>query len=338
MSRRLTPGRVLAGIVVVVALTALILWRIPSDKYILLVDTAHPVAPFVTVEGAKREAGGGTVYYVDVFERRARELEALIPWLHSHATLVPAEDILSPCATAAEEEAAQQQEMLSSQQIGAAVALRRLGYHVGVRPNGVVVSQLYAGTNAPCNLQPTDVIVAVNGNPTPTIASLHRALNTVKPGDVVSLRVRRGRRPLTVRLKTVATAADPGHAFIGIAADQSARIKLPIRVSIDLPRVGGPSAGLAFALEVMERLGKNITHGYRVAATGEMELDGAVGPIGGVEQKTFGARKAGADVFLVPAGGGNAREARRYAGSLRIIPVHTFGQALRALATLSKAQ
>ena len=62
-------------------------------------------------------------------------------------------------------------------------------------------------------------------------------------------------------------------------------------------------------------------------ATGEIALDGSVGPIGGVKQKTFGARKAGADVFLVPAGE-NAAEARRYAGNLRIIPVKSFQQAL----------
>jgi PDZ domain-containing protein len=100
--------------------------------------------------------------------------------------------------------------------------------------------------------------------------------------------------------------------------------------------VGGPSAGLAFALEVMERLGRNVTHGYRVAATGEMELNGAVAPIGGVKQKTYGVREAGADVFLVPTS--EARIARRYAGPLRIIPVSTFGQALHALATLPRAQ
>ena len=70
-----------------------------------------------------------------------------------------------------------------------------------------------------------------------------------------------------------------------------------------------------------------------MVATGEIELDGTVGPIGGVKQKTFGAREAGADVFLVPAGE-NAAEARRYAGSLRIIPVESFQQALSALRTL----
>ena len=104
-------------------------------------------------------------------------------------------------------------------------------------------------------------------------------------------------------------------------------------MQIDAGNVGGPSAGLAFALEVMEELGHRIDRGNRIAATGQIELDGTVSPIGGVKQKTFGAREAKADVFLVPAGD-NAREARKYAHGLRIIAVKSFPQALRALATL----
>ena len=97
--------------------------------------------------------------------------------------------------------------------------------------------------------------------------------------------------------------------------------------------MGGPSAGLAFALDLMEKLGRDVDRGYRVAATGQLDPDGTVEPIGGVKQKTIGARRAHVDVFLVPAGE-NAREARRYAHGLRIIPVESFRQALRALATL----
>ena len=130
--------------------------------------------------------------------------------------------------------------------------------------------------------------------------------------------------------------ADPANekrAIVGFAPDQAAEIRLPLKVSIDAGNVGGPSAGLAFALEVMEELGHNVDRGYKVAATGQIELDGTVTPIGGVKQKTFGVRKAKADVFLVPAGD-NAQEARRYANGLRIIAVKSFPQALRALATL----
>ena len=337
MRRHLTPWRVTGAVVLLLVATILILINIPSGQYILLPDTAHPVSPLVRVQGA-RPVKSGKLYFVDVIERRASKLETLFPWIHPHASFEPVGDVVPPCATAGQAEAAQLQAMALSQQIAAEVALRKLGYHVVVHRNGVIVSQLYAGTNAPCNLQPMDVIVAVDGTPTPTIAALHRVLAGVKPGDRLDLRVRRGGRVLTVHLRTVPTPGDPGHAFIGIAADQAAKIKLPIKVSIDASGIGGPSAGLAFALEVMQKLGRNVLHGHRVAATGEMELDGTVAPIGGVKQKTYGVRQAGADVFLVPKAQDNARTARRYAGPLRIIPVRTFDQALRALATLPPGQ
>jgi PDZ domain-containing protein len=84
---------------------------------------------------------------------------------------------------------------------------------------------------------------------------------------------------------------------------------------------------------VLQKIGRDVDRGRRVAATGEIFLDGAVGPIGGVKQKTIGARRAGVDIFLVPAGD-NYREAKKYAGPMRVIPVNSFQQALRALATL----
>ena len=84
---------------------------------------------------------------------------------------------------------------------------------------------------------------------------------------------------------------------------------------------------------MLEKLGHNVDRGNKIAATGEIYLNGAVGPIGGIKQKTFGAREAGVDAFLVPAGQ-NATDAKRYADGLRIIPVKSFQQALRALATL----
>jgi PDZ domain-containing protein len=108
-------------------------------------------------------------------------------------------------------------------------------------------------------------------------------------------------------------------------------------VSIDAGNVGGPSAGLAFALEVMEKLGRRVDRGYKVAATGQIDLNGAVTPIGGVRQKIFDAREADVDVFLVPAGE-NARIAQSYAHGIRVIPVKSFQQALHALATLPPKQ
>ena len=320
---------------VLLVVAVLILARIPSGQYVLLPDIAHPVAPLVRVEGARTPKGAGSIYFLDVIEKKASELEKLFPWIHSDATFEPANDVVPPCSTDREAIQAQLQEMAFSQRVAATVALRRLGYHVVVHPTGVVVSQLIAGTNAPCKLQPMDIIVAVDGTSTPTTTDLHRVLEHVEPGEVVALRIRRAGRLLTVRVKTVDVGS--GQALVGFAPEQAATFKLPVRVSIDAGNVGGPSAGLAFALEVMQKLGRDVTHGYKVAATGEMELDGTVAPIGGVRQKVVDAHKADVDVLLVPAGE-NAKTARRYADKqLRVIPVHTFGQALRALATLPKA-
>ena len=250
------------------------------------------------VQGA-RPSKSGTLYFVDVIERRASTLEALFPSLHPHATLVPAGAIVPPCSSDAQAEAAALQDMAFSHRVAAVVALRKLHYHVVAKPTGVLVAQVILGTHAPCHLQERDVVVAVDGMPTPTEAALHNALGQVEPGAVVKLRVRRDGKLLTVPVRTVDVQ---GRALVGFVPDQSATIKLPIRVAIDTGDVGGPSAGLAFALELMQKLGRNVLHGHRVAATGEIELNGAVGPIGGIKQKTYGARKAGVDVFLVPAG------------------------------------
>jgi len=333
VKRLLSPAKLAGALAGLFVVALVVLYLVPSNDYVLLPDTAHPVAPLVKVQGGREPTGPGGIYFVDVFERRASMLEKLFPWIRSGSTLVPASEIVPPGVSDSQQRQADLEEMSTSQKVAAAVALRKLGYHVVAEPNGVLVDTIVLGTHAPGKLEPSDRIVSVNGVPTTTIAKLRAELAKVKPGDVVTLGVVRDGKPLTVKIATVPDPADPGRGMIGFGPDQSAEIKLPIKVRIDAGGVGGPSAGLAFALQVMEELGKNVDRGYRVAATGQMELNGAVSPIGGVKQKTYGVRKAKADVFLVPAGE-NASDARRYAHGLRIIAVKSFQQALHALATL----
>lgn len=331
--RRRVVVAIVAGAVLGLALITFgVLYLIPSDDYILLPDRAHPVAPLVRVQGGHEPSGSGQIYFVDVLERRASELESLFPWIHDGATLVPAEALVPPGESDQSARQADLRAMQVSQQIAAAVALRHLGYHVVAKPSGVIVAEIEADSNAEKVLRPEDVIVGVNGVPTPTIAKLRSVLAPAHPGDVVTLRIRRGSQVKTFRVKTIASPVEKGRAIVGFAPDQAANIKLPINVEIDAGNVGGPSAGLAFTLEVLAELGHDVTHGYNVAATGEIELDGAVTPIGGVRQKIFGVRAAGAQVFLVPAE--NAAVAKRYAGGVTVIPVTSFAQALRALAKL----
>lgn len=331
--RRLRPLPLAAAGVALIGVVFLILWQVSSGSFLLLPDKAHPVAPLVMVQGGHDPKGPGGIYFVDVLEQRASLLEAAFPGLHTGASLVPGSDIVPPGVSDAQQQQADLRQMAMSQKIAAAVALRTLGYKVTANATGVMVDGVATGSDAAGKLLQTDVIVSLNGSRVRTVAQLHAALGRLKVGDVARVGVRRGNRLLTVDVRTTSTRAAPHFPALGIFVEQATSIHLPISVRIDAGNVGGPSAGLPFALEVLAELGRNVDRGYRVAATGQLEPDGTVVPIGGVEQKTYGARMAKVDLFLVPAGD-NYRTARRYAHGLRIVPVHSFQQALHALAKL----
>jgi len=328
-------GRLIAGGLVLGALTLGAAWFLPSDDYLLLPDEAKPLADKVEVQGEKPHPPGG-VYYVDVVVRKASLLEELAGAARPEgADLVPAHALVPPGSNFSERRQQNLRQMDRSQEVAAAVALRALGYDVKDDPEGALVVAVAQDAPAAGKIAPTDVIVAVDAEAVRTPDDLRRLIATRKPGESVRLRVRRGDETEDVVVGTVPSPDDPKRPIVGIQVEQSANIKLPVDVEIDLAGVGGPSAGLAFALDIVEELRGNVDHGLKVAATGEIELDGDVLPIGGVKQKVIGAKRAGVDIFLVPAGE-NAAEARRHAGDLRIIPVENFQQALRALATVGE--
>ena len=331
MRRVVTPGRLLAlGLVLLVLVLGS--YVAPSDQYIFLPDPAHPVAPLVTVPGGHDPSKGG-IFYVDVVVRKASLLEKVFGGLHEGADLYPANQINPPGVNDAQRRRIDLQDMQTSQLVAAAVALRAAGKKVVIRSTGAKVDAVEPGEPAVGKLQPDDVITAIDGKRVKSPNDVFSAMKGRKIGSTVTFAIRRGTRTLVQRIKTVGSPTAPRRAIVGVILAPQLDIHLPLNVRINAGAVGGPSAGLAFALEVLAQLGRNVVHGHKVAATGEIFADGAVGPIGGIKQKTIGARRAHVDAFLVPAGD-NTQEARRYAHGLRIIPVESFPQALRALATL----
>jgi Lon-like protease len=327
-----TPGRLLVlGLVLLVVAVALAI--LPSNEYIFLPDKAHPVAPLVTVQGG-HEPKQGAVYFVDVIVRKATWLERLFGGLHHGATLYPADEVNPPGVSSTLNEEIDLEDMQQSKQIAAAVTLRALGRKVTIRNTGVAVDGVVAGDPADGKLAPDDVITAVDGKPVTTTAQLVAAMSHYKPGDVVRFTVDRVGHTVVESVRTIPEPGARKHPFVGIGIEQATDIQLPVHVAIDTGDIGGPSAGLAFALQVMAEFRPSILHGHTIAATGEIYPDGSVGAIGGIQQKTIGAREAGVQAFLVPVAGDNAKDAEKVAGNLRIIPVKTFPQALRALATL----
>ena len=338
--RSLTLARA-AGAGLLLAVIALsVLYLIPSNNYyVFLPDRAHPLQPLVRIAGEHPPTDKGGVYFVDVRFRKAHLLEDLLGRpLARGATLLPKRDVLGD-ATPKQAQQFDITQMADSQKIAAAVALKRLGYHVPIKLPKVVVRGVLRKAPASRLLRPGDRILAVDGKQVHSLGRLHALIASHRPGDSISVTYSRSGRSTTAKIRTIASPDDKRQAAVGILVDETGGSigKLPIKVRINTQGVGGPSAGLAFALDLMEELGHNVDHGYKVAATGELALDGSVLPIGAAKQKTIGAREAGVDVFLVPAGS-NARVARKYAHGLKIIPVQSFPQALHALATLPARQ
>jgi Lon-like protease len=334
--RSLTPARVVGAGLLLAVIALSVLYLIPSNNYyVFLPDRAHPLEPLVSIDGKRPTAARGGVYFVDVRFRKAHLLEDLLGRpLARGGTLLPKREVLGD-ATPSQAQQIDVTEMQDSQKIAAAVALRRLGYHVPVHLPQVVVRGVLRKAPAGQVLKPGDKLLAVNGEQVHSLGRLHALISSHQPGDSVAVTYSRSGRTATASIRTIPSPDDKRQAAVGILVDEIGGSvgKLPVKVRINIQDVGGPSAGLAFALDLMEELGRNVDHGYKVAATGELALDGSVLPIGAAKQKTIGAREAGVDVFLVPAGS-NAKVARKYANGLKIIPVQSFPQALHALATL----
>ncbi|MBD0318632.1 MAG: PDZ domain-containing protein [Thermoleophilia bacterium] len=299
-----------------------------SNSYLFLPDPARPVDPLVSVRGERRRERGG-VYMVDILVRKATLVERVFPGLVDGASLVPAHAVNPVGVSEQERRRESLHEMSRSQEIAVAVALRSLGRHVRVDRTGAEVVTVFPGTPAAGALEVGDVIAEANDHRVRSPEELREAMGEVRPGDDVELEIRRGEKRTTLRLATIATDRDR-RAVVGVGVQQAAEFDFPVDVDIDAGDVGGPSAGLAFALDVVDEVGPpDVDDGRRIVVTGELELDGDVLAIGGIKQKTIGAREAGADLFVVPEA--NAREARKYAGGLEILAVTTFDDALSHL-------
>jgi PDZ domain-containing protein len=335
LGRVLSPLRLAsAGLVLLVA-TAVILITRGSDQYIETPDNPHPLVNLVQIPDANPKTDNGGIYYVDVLLRRATLLESLVSLVRPEGSdLIDRSQILDPGITDQERIKLDRASMKQSQEVASVVAMRQLGYRVPIRAGGVRVVAVTSGSHATGLVKPGDVIISANGKPVHTRIDLTRVAARLRPGDTVKIVVRRGGKKLTFSIRTIADSQNPKRAIIGVLPIQALNVQLPFPIKFNLRRVGGPSAGLAFALELLEKKGRDVDHGYKVAATGEIQLDGSVTGIGGIKQKTIGVRKSNIDVFLVPVDGDNARDAKRYAHGLRIIPVKSFQQALQALATL----
>ena len=190
------------------------------------------------------------------------------------------------------------------------------------------------------NLDPGDKLLRAEGQELRTVDDLVEVLADNEPGDTVELEIERAGEdgPRTVEVELIDAPGDPGRTIVGFMPFDTTSVRLPFEMDIDTGRIGGPSAGLAFTLTLIDELSEgNLTGGGNVAVTGTIGLDGEVGAIGGLPQKVSAVRQVGVEHFLVPASQSESSmaRAREVAGDdVELIPVATLDEALAALERL----
>lgn len=252
-------------------------------------------------------------------------------WLSEHQEILSREEVYPEGVDTEEYEAAQRELFRESSEVAAAVGLRAAGEDVEISGSGVRVVQVLEGSAAADALRRGDVITAVDGQPVEVASDLVSALASRAEGDEVLLTVRRdgSRVEAQVELRRV---AELGRPALGVAVSTvDLDISLPFPVEVDQGRIGGPSAGLMIALTVYDLAHPtDLAGGRSVAGTGTIDLDGEVGPVGGVDAKVVAARQAGASLFLVPED--EAAQARQEAdGDIEVVPVGSLDEAIALL-------
>lgn len=328
---RLLRHRLVRRLLYLAILTG-VLYATPSGHFIVMPGQATDLGGIVHVQGG--QAGPGELDMLTVSTREANLLLYVYGLLDPRAELVPRDEII-PEGKDIKDYFRQTDRLMAQSQVSAKVAaLRFLGYDADLTGKGARVVEIIPGGPAEGRLVAGDVIVALDGQEIRLADELLAAMAARRAGDEVAFTVVRNGERLRIPMVTVEHPDHAGRAAVKIRVETDGlEARLPVAIDIRPGAVSGPSAGLMFALEIIDQLDGpgDLAGGRLIAGTGTISPDGKVGPIGAIRQKVLTAERAGAALMLVPSG--NADEARRAARRLRVIAVDDLDDAVRALKT-----
>lgn len=294
-------------------------------------STQGTQVPLISVEGAETfPTGGGldllTVQVVGNRERTPSWFELATAWFDPSRAVLPIDVVFPEGETTRQRDEESAAMMVDSQKEATAAALTELGYDVDAR---LTVYSFTEGSASAGILEVGDVVTAANGRSVADAASLRAVVNQAAGGPV-ELTIQRAAREQKVSITPEKTDVD-GEPLWLLGITLTNNFDFPIDVTIQLNNVGGPSAGLMFALGIIDTLTpEELNGGEIVAGTGTIDAGGVIGPIGGIRQKMWGAVGAGADWFLAPAE--NCDEVVGYIpDGLRVFSVETLDDSLAVL-------
>jgi PDZ domain-containing protein len=322
--------RFLTGFVVALGIgVAFLIGWMPLPYYSLGPGPAREVQPLIHVSGHKEFPSQGKLIMTTVRFHAVTALGALVAWLDPHQSLVSQDVLYPPGVTAGQETQRALSQMDQSKIDAAYVVLSRLANYPKSHGDGALIEGIFAGCPAEGKLFAGDTLESIDGVAVHTQQQAGKALDAAPLDDPITLQVRAAGEAHAITL-TRRRCAGSNHPVLGVSLID----RFPFDVRISSGDVGGPSAGLMWALGLYDLLTPgDLTGGRTIAGTGEISVDGTVGPIGGIKDKIVAAERAGAAVFLVPSENMAELEGFDTAG-MKLVSVATFQGALDALVSL----
>ena len=331
-------------------------WSFPAKFFFYLLSIATLLAPIpfvffkpgvpdnvagniITIKDSKTCPINGKLFITSILVTNPDSpvfgAETIVNWALGPHVVLPKESVYPPISPAQKIERDSQNEMESSQAASTAAALRYLGYEF---KELYYISDIREYSDAVNKLKVGDVITAVDGKEINQIEEIRTSYKGKKIGDSLSITVERKNKSgntssittevTLVENQDISSETGEQKPAIGILVGTSG--KFPINVKFNLPGVGGPSAGMIFAVGIIEKLtSEDLVRGRKIAGTGSINASGKVGGIGGIEEKMIGASRIGATIFLAPRE--NCPDIKHVPNGLKVIPVSTLSEAIDAL-------
>tara|TARA_B100000427_G_scaffold48551_1_gene36523 strand:- start:871 stop:1872 length:1002 start_codon:yes stop_codon:yes gene_type:complete len=290
----------------------------------------------IAIEGAESYDYEGNLYQLTVRRDEANYFTYVWAKVDNSVDLYSREVILPKGVTPQELSEISMQNMKTSENVAIAVALNLLDYEIETQGDGVLVVGIMDDSPVAGKLLKEDLIISINNEVIKSTTEFISLLRTYEIGDMVSIGLIRNDKEMSIQTKLIEHIDYENEPMVGfLASTPNQRFVFPISVDIDTGNVGGPSAGLMMALNVYNSLTEyDITKGIKVAGTGTIEIDGSVGPVGGVKQKVIAAKNAGSTLILVPTA--NFDDVKSYIDEdTSIVSVDTFNEALNLISEYS---
>lgn len=329
------------NILFILGIILILLYFIPLPYYVTKPGLAEPLRPYVKVAGAKKDKGEFMLTTVSM--GKANVYSYLGTKLNDTYHLYKINDIKVSGESDEDYQFRQLRYMEESKQAAILNAYKQANKSYKVIENGIIVVSVIKEMPAYNVLMLGDIITKINGKAIHSLNDFTKTIKSSKPGTNFQLEVDRKGEKKYYTIKTKAFKNEPKRSGIGVSIAENLKLSTKPKVKINSEEIGGPSAGLMFALEIYDQLeDENLAKGYEIAGTGTIDKNGVVGPIGGISQKIVAASKSGAEIFFAPSENGRknsnyyeaVQSAKKHHLKIKIVPINTYEQVISYLENL----